>query len=128
MGTVNYNNPNLDLTVRVFDNFYKYDANVPAQEYDIVYSYFLTQMTTARAAGNFTSSLFRVSQETNVPVLTLLAQFQSEGQGQSASSIGGINLDVQMSYFMNQIRSRATLLGVSLPVTPNYYSVRNVVQ
>jgi pyruvate/2-oxoacid:ferredoxin oxidoreductase alpha subunit len=125
MGTVNYNNPNLDLTVRVFDNFYKYDANVPAQEYDIVYSYFLTQMTTARAAGNFTSSLFRVAQETNIPVLTLLSQFQS---GSQTTGSAGINLDVQMAYFMNQVRSRATLLGVSVPVTPNFYSVRNVVQ
>ena len=40
MSTVNYTNYNKDLTVRVFDSFYNYDANVPADEYDIVYSYF----------------------------------------------------------------------------------------
>lgn len=39
MSTVNNTNPNTDLTVRVFDNFYKYDVNVPAAEYDIVYSF-----------------------------------------------------------------------------------------
>ena len=35
MSTVNYTNPHIDLTVRVFDNFYAYDTNVPAAEYDI---------------------------------------------------------------------------------------------
>jgi hypothetical protein len=48
MSTVNYTNPNLDLTVRVFDQFYNYEANVPAAEYDVVYSYFLSVMTTDR--------------------------------------------------------------------------------
>ena len=129
MSTVNYRNPNLDLTVRVFDEFYKYEANVPAAEYDVVYSYFASQMTTERAAGNFTVSLFRVAQETGIPALTLLEQFQNEGRAQTQNVVvNGINLDVQMAYFLNQIRSRATLLGVSVPVTPNYYAVRNVVQ
>ena len=129
MSTVNYRNPNLDLTVRVFDEFYKYEANVPAAEYDVVYSYFASQMTTERAAGNFTASLFRVAQETGLPALTLLEQFQNEGRAQTQTVVvNGINLDVQMAYFLNQIRSRATLLGVSVPVTPNYYAVRNVVQ
>ena len=40
MTTVNYANTNIDQTVRVFDSFYDYDANIPAAEYDIVYSYF----------------------------------------------------------------------------------------
>ena len=123
MSTVNYTNPNLDMTVRVFDNFYRYEANVPAAEYDIVYSYFLSQMTTPRAAGNFTVSLFRVAADTNIPVLTLLKQFQTEG------NLGlGSNLDVQMAYYLNQVRSRATLLGVSIPVQPNYYAARAIVQ
>jgi len=38
-GSVNYTNTNIDQTVRIFDNFYKYDASVPAAEYDIVLSY-----------------------------------------------------------------------------------------
>ena len=74
MSTVNYANPNKDLTVRVFDNFYNYDVNVPADEYDIVYSYFRSVMSTTRAAGNFAVSLFRVAQDTNVPALTLLVK------------------------------------------------------
>ena len=44
MSTVNAVNPNIDATVRVFDNFYKFEVNVPAAEYDVVYSYFLKEM------------------------------------------------------------------------------------
>jgi hypothetical protein len=119
MTTVNYTNYNIDQTVRVFDKFYDYDVNVPSAEYDVVYSYFLKEMGTKQAAGNFTVSLFRVAQETNIPALTLLTQFQGQV---------GMTLDVQMAYFLNQIRSRATLLGVSNPITPNFYAARNVIQ
>ena len=119
MSTVNYANYNKDLTVRVFDSFYNYDVNVPANEYDIVYSYFRSVMSTARAAGNFTVSLFRVAEETNVPALTLLQAFQ----GQT-----GLNLTANLAYYLNSIRSRATLLGVNASVVPNQYAARLVLQ
>jgi hypothetical protein len=119
MSTVNYANYNKDLTVRVFDSFYNYDVNVPANEYDIVYSYFRSVMSTARAAGNFSVSLFRVAEETNVPALTLLQAFQ----GQT-----GLNLTANLAYYLNSIRSRATLLGVNASVVPNQYAARLVLQ
>lgn len=119
MSTVNYTNYNKDLTVRVFDSFYNYDVDVPADEYDIVYSYFRSVMTTADAAGNFTVSLFRVAEETNTSALTLLQAFQ----GQT-----GINLTATLAYYLNNIRSRATLLGVNASVVPNQYAARLVIQ
>ncbi len=119
MTTVNQTNFNQDLTVRVFDRFYKYEANVPAAEWDIVYSYFRSVMTTPRAASNFSSALFRVAQETNTPAQTLLQAFQGAS---------GINLTVTLAYYLNLIRSRATLVGVSAPVTPNQYAARAVLQ
>ena len=117
MSTVNYTNPNVDLTVRVFDNFYAYDTNVPAAEYDIVYSYFLSVMKTKQAAGNFTVSLFRVAEQTGISALTLLQQMQSSS---------GLAIDVSLAYYLNNIRSRATLLGVGAAVVPNFYQARNV--
>jgi hypothetical protein len=117
MTTVNYTNPNLDLTVRVFDNFYSYEANVPAAEYDIVYSYFLSVMSTRQAAGNFTVSLFRVAETTGISPLTLLDEFKGAG---------GVNLTASLAYYLNAIRSAATLLGVGRPVVPNFYQARNV--
>jgi len=119
MSSINYANPNVDQTVRVFDTFYEYDVDVPAAEYDIVYSFFRNQMDNDIAAGNFTVSLFRVAQDTNIPALTLLASFE----GQS-----GMSLDINMAYYLNSIRNRATLLGVGVPLAPNFYAARNVVQ
>lgn len=117
MSTVNYANPNTDLTVRVFDSFYDYDVSIPVNEYDVVLSYFLTQMTSKQAAGNFTVSLFRVAETTGIPALTLLQEMQGNN---------GVNIDVNMAYYLNQIRSRATLLGVGVAVTPNFYQARNI--
>jgi hypothetical protein len=31
-----------------------------------------------------------------------------------------------MAYYLNGLRSPSTLLGVSNPVTPNFYTARNV--
>jgi pyruvate/2-oxoacid:ferredoxin oxidoreductase alpha subunit len=119
MSTVNYTNYNNDLTVRVFDSFYNYDANIPADEYDIVYSYFRSVMSTARIAGNFTVSLFRIAEETNIPALTLLDAMK----GQT-----GLNLTASLAYYLNSIRSRATLLGINASTVPNQYAARLVLQ
>jgi hypothetical protein len=72
MASINYENTNLDQTVRVFDAFYEYDVDVPAAEYDVVNSFFKSTMTTRLAADNFTVSLFKVAQDTKIPALTLL--------------------------------------------------------
>jgi hypothetical protein len=118
-GSVNYTNTNLDQTVRVFDRFYNFEANVPAAEYDIVLSFFKQQMGDARVAGNFTVSLFQVAEQTNIPALTLLDSFQG---------VDTMTLNLNMAYYLNNIRSRATLLGVNLQPVPNYYAARTVLQ
>ena len=118
-GSVNYANLNVDQTVRVFDSFYLYDADVPAAEYDIVYSYFKQVMSSATVAGNFTVSLFQVASVTNIPALTLLDNLQGSS---------GLDLTVNMAYYLNNIRSRATLLGVNVQPVPNYYAARAVLQ
>ena len=124
MSSINYTNYNIDQTVRGFDSFYEYDVDVPAAEYDIVNSYFKSVMASKQAADNFTVSLFRVAENTGVPALTLLQSFQASG-----GNVGNtMNLDVNMAYYLNSIRNRATLLGIGVPVTPNFYAARNVVQ
>ena len=118
-GSVNNTNLNVDQTVRIFDQFYAFEAAVPANEYDVVFSFFLKEMADRQVAANFAASLFRVSQESGIPAVTLLQQFQGST---------GIDLNVQLAYYLNQIRSRATLLGVGVPLQPNFYAARNVVQ
>ena len=115
--TVNALNPNVDLTVRIFDSFYNYETFVNAEEYDTVYSYMRSVFTTDQAAGNFTVSLFRVAQETGTPVLTILSNIQSQDS---------IQLTLTLTYYLNGLRSGSTLLGFGATVTPNYYTARNV--
>ena len=124
MASINYTNYNIDQTVRVFDTFYDYDVNIPVGDYDIVNSYFKSVMTTKQAADNFTSSLFRVAQDTNIPPLTLLQAFQAGNTNNNP----GLSLNLNMAYYLNSIRNRATLLGVGIAVAPNFYAARNVVQ
>ena len=111
--------PKIDQTVQIFDQFYNYSANVPAMEYDIVLSYFRSVFTTTLAAENFTTALFRVAEESDTSALTLLQSM--EGQN-------SIELTISMAYYLNSIRSPATLLGVLTPTTPNFYTARNVRQ
>ena len=118
-GSVNYTNQNIDQSVRLFDSFYAYEVNVPAAEYDIVFSYFKQEMGDAKIAGNFTVSLFRVAEQTNIPALTLLDTFKGKT---------GLELTLNMAYYLNNIRSNATLLGVNGQVTPNFYAARTVIQ
>jgi len=124
MSSINFTNYNVDQTVRVFDKFYSVDLNIPINDYDVVNSYFKSVMTTTQAADNFTVSLFRVAQDTGIPPLTLLQSFQESG-GTTGNSM---NLNITMAYYLNTIRNRATLLGVGVPVAPNFYAARNVVQ
>ena len=120
MSTVNYANPKLDQTVRVFDQFFGFELIVQSQDYDAVYSYFRSIYTDPTVAGNFTVTLFRIANEQNVDVLTLLRQVQT--------SSTSAELDRTIAYYLNSMRSNSTLVGVSEPTQPNYYASRNVRQ
>lgn len=118
MSSVNTTNYNIDLTVRVFDDFYGFNVDIPVNEYDAVFSYFASIYTTKEAAANFTTAIFRIAAEQNIPAITLVDQIKT--------STGAADLDLTIAYYLNSLRSNSTLLGVSVPVQANYYAVRNV--
>lgn len=117
MGSVNAINTKTDLTVQIFDRFYGYQQQVPADQYDAVNSYFQSVFGSKEAAGNFTVSVFRISHETGTSVMTLLQQFQ----GKSAPEI-----TATLAYYLNGLRSASTLLGINVATQPNYYVARNI--
>ena len=112
MSSVNVVNPKTDLTVKIFDRFYRYQQNVDSVEYDAVLSYFKSAFGNTPAAENFTITVFRIAFLSKVPVMDLLQQFQ----GQTAPQI-----TVSLAYYLNGLRSPSTLLGVNVPAQPNYY-------
>jgi hypothetical protein len=117
MASVNAINTKTDLTVQIFDRFYGYEQQVPVEAYDAVLSYFKSVFESAEAAGNFTVSLFRVSQQSGIPVMNLLQQFQ----GQTAPQI-----NLTLAYYLNGVRSSSTLLGINVPTQSNFYIARNI--
>ena len=117
MGSVNSYNTKTDLTVQIFDRFYGYQQHVPVDEWDSILSYFKSVFKSEEAAGNFSVSVFRISQATNIPVMNLLQQFQGRS---------GPEITLTLAYYLNGIRSRSTLLGLNVPSQPNYYVVRNI--
>lgn len=119
MGTVNASNPHIDQTVKIYDQFYNYSENVPAAEYDIVLSYFKSVFNTVEQAENFTVAVFRVAQESDQDALTILSQLQGTS---------GPQLTATLCYYLNGVRSNATLLGILQPSAPNYWTARNVRQ
>jgi len=119
MSSVNEINLKIDQTVRVFDSFYNYDENVPAAEYDIVLSYFKSVFKTDQQSKNFTTAIFRVASESGENALTILQGIQ----GQT-----GPQLTASLCYYLNSVRSPATLLGILQPSSPNYWTARNVRQ
>ena len=119
MGTINAINTKIDQTVRIYDQFYNYAEDVPSAEYDIVNSYFKSVFNTSEQAENFTVAVFRVAQESGVDALTILNQIQGAT---------GPELTANLCYFLNSVRSNATLLGVLQPAVPNYWTARNVRQ
>jgi len=116
-GTVNSLNTNVDLTVRIYDQFYTYEQFVSAEEYDVVFSYMKSVFTTDLAAGNFTVALFRIADTTGVSVLTILSNIQGQNS---------IQVTQTLAYYLNNLRSTSTLLGYGALSTPNYYTARNV--
>lgn len=117
MGSVNAYNTKIDQTVHIFDKFYNYAVDVPSQEYDAVYSFFRSIYGTAEAAGNFSVTLFRVAQQSDIPVMNLLQQMEGLNQAE---------LTLTLTYYLNGIRSPSTLLGLNVPVTPSFYVARNI--
>ena len=117
MASVNVPSTRLDKTVRIFDKFYTFEQVVPTAEYDIVYSYMRSQFDTDEAAGNFTVTLFRISQESGIDVQTLLQEIQCYEQPELTSVL---------AYYLYGLQSSTTLYGVQSVVLPNYYVARNV--
>ena len=109
----------LDLTVKIFDDFYSFNMVVNGNEYDIVNGYFKSVCGTKVIAGNFTAFLFRISQETGIPVLDLLGQIQGTNK---------LQMNQVISYYLNSFKSKTSLYGVSTVPQSNQPVARNIVQ
>lgn len=119
MANINSINTNIDLSVQIFDNFYNYQQSVAAQEYDAVHSYLLSVFGTTTQANNFTTTMFRISSASGIPVMDLL---------QDIKGMSGPQITLNFAFYLNTFQSPSTMLGIQATITPNYYIAHNIKQ
>ncbi len=107
----------LDQTVKIFDDFYGFNLVINGGEYDVVHSYFVGVCSTKQIADNFTVYLFRISQETDIPVLTLLNYIKG---------LEKMEMNAVITYYLNTFKSKTTLYGFGVIPQPNYPVARNI--
>ena len=117
MSTINYNDQNQDKTTYIFDNFYNFETNVDTATYDVVLSFFRSAFGDETSAKNFTLSLFQISDKSGSDPMTILESIRNQDKLEISSTF---------AYYLNNLRSNTTLLGVSSVTTPNLYAARNV--
>lgn len=120
MPTIYNNYRNIDQTVRIFDNFYQKNLVVNSSEFDIVYGYFSDVCDTKTIAANFTSILFTIAQETGTNVLDLLRIIQG--------TENKLQMNKLICYYLNTLKSKSSLYGISAIPIANQPVARNVVQ
>jgi len=108
----------LDSTVRLLDNFYNFDLVVDANKYDIVHSFFYEMTGHGDTADNFTLLIFRIatfSGENPIDILNYL--------------VGKTKLEVNtlLAFYLNSLKSKTSLYGVSTIPQPNKNVQRNIV-
>lgn len=116
--TVDAPNSSVDSTVRVFDQFYKFDMNVDANQYEIVNSYFLSICPSKNTALNYTTMLFRIASVTGENPLVLLEYL---------NGVGKVEANAFLIYYLNSMKSKTTLYGIGASPAPNNTVQRNII-
>lgn len=114
------NRVSLDQTIRIFDSFYAVTLTVPSDKFDIVYGYFTSVCDTKNIAANFTAFLFRIAQETQIDVLELLQEIQGTNSNK-------LQMNRILIYYLNSLKSKASLYGLASTRVPNLPVARNIV-
>jgi hypothetical protein len=115
------NRTSLDRTVQILDEFYQTDLQVEPARYDIVYGYFSKVCGNKNISENFTTVLFRISTQTGVDVLTLLDELKGK------SNDSKLKMNQQITYWLNGLKSKTSLYGISVIPQPIVSVARNVV-
>jgi len=118
MATVNITKDNLDSTVKIFDTFYNTEIVINSNDFDKVRSFFILNSDDNAIADDFTATFFKIQQNYNTTVDELLEKFKGLEDP--------IAMDETIAYYLNGLRSKSTLLGVSVLQQPNLYAARNV--
>ena len=108
----------LDAAVRIFNEFYDNKMALGAGEYELVRSYFKEISGSDNISNNFAVMLFRIANTTGKPVLDLLHEMKGQNKLAVTST---------MAYYLNSVKSKVALYGVSNTPPSNPSVQRNIV-
>jgi hypothetical protein len=74
---------------------------------------------TREQADNFTTTMFRISSLSGIPVMKLLEDIKGMSQPQ---------ITLNFAFYLNTYHSPSAMLGIQATVTPNYYIAHNIKQ
>ena len=116
-----------DNTVEIFDTFYSVPLKVNAADWDSVYSYFLGVLKgnpesekTKQTASQFATTLFRIAQETGTNIQIFMDYFKT-------NVLTSVQVTTEMAFYLNLLKSKTALYGVSNVPTPNQSVQRNII-
>lgn len=107
----------LDKTVRIFDNFYNFELIVDANQYEIVHSFFYNLTDSKSATDNFTLLVFRISNMSGENPLNLIEYLDGKTK---------VEVNAILAYYLNSVKSKSSLYGVSSTPSPNSNVQRNI--
>ena len=114
-------------TLEIFDSFYEEALSVPVNEWDVVNSYFVGVLkgdpnseSTKDTAKKFASVLFKIAQQTGTDIMVFMDYFRTNVET-------SIQVNSEMAYYLNLLKSKTALYGISTVVSPNQAVQRNII-
>ena len=114
-------------TLEIFDSFYAEPLSVPVNEWDVVNSYFVGVLkgdpnseSTKDTAKKFASVLFKIAQQTGTDIMVFMDYFRTNVET-------SIQVNSEMAYYLNILKSKTALYGISTVVSPNQAVQRNII-
>jgi hypothetical protein len=114
-------------TLEIFDSFYAEALSVPVNEWDVVNSYFVgvlkgdpNSKSTKDTAKKFASVLFKIAQQTGTDIMVFMDYFRTNVET-------SIQVNSEMAYYLNLLKSKTALYGISTVVSPNQAVQRNII-
>ena len=114
-------------TLEIFDSFYAEPLSVPVNEWDVVNSYFVGVLkgdpnseSTKDTAKKFSSVLFKIAQQTGTDVMVFMDYFRTNVET-------SVQVNTEMAYYLNLLKSKTALYGISTVVSPNQAVQRNII-
>ena len=101
----------------IFDSYYNFTEVVNSSEFDIVFGFFMSVTPNKNIANNFASMLFRISNQTKIPALTLLSYIQGKSQ---------LEMTKLLAYYINSLKSKTALYGIVAVPQSNQTAARNI--